>query len=52
MAEIDLIRVKLEGERLAIERNNASLEAERAGLHLHGEMGQTEFPNVRLAIRN
>lgn len=49
MAEIDLIRVRLEGERLALELNNATLQAERARLNLYREMGQTEFPEIRFS---
>jgi cobalt-zinc-cadmium efflux system outer membrane protein len=44
MAEADLLRVRLEGERLAIAANNAFLEAERSRIHLFREMGQAEFP--------
>ncbi|MBL8232483.1 MAG: TolC family protein [Bryobacterales bacterium] len=48
MAEVDLIRVRLEGERLEIALNNAALEAERARIHLFREMGKTQFPDVIL----
>lgn len=48
MAEVDLIRVRLEGERLAISRNAATLDAERARIQLLREMGQTEFPALSL----
>lgn len=44
VAEADLIRVRLEGERLAIAINAAELEAERTRIHLFREMGRTEFP--------
>jgi cobalt-zinc-cadmium efflux system outer membrane protein len=48
MAEADLLRVRLEGERLAINANSAALEAERARIQLLREMGQAEFPDTRL----
>ena len=47
MAEADLIRVRLERERLLISLSSATLEAERARIHLFREMGQTMFPVVR-----
>lgn len=47
MAEADLLRVRLEGERLAVDLNNATLDAERARIQLYREMGQTSFPAVR-----
>ncbi len=49
MAEADLLRVRLEGERLAIAANAAALEAERARIDLFREMGATEFPAVQFA---
>jgi outer membrane protein, heavy metal efflux system len=49
MAEADLIRVRLEGERLAVAANAALLDAERARIHLFREMGQNEFPDAALA---
>lgn len=48
MAEVDLIRVRLEGERLEIAYNNAELDAERARINLFREMGKTQFPEVSL----
>lgn len=48
MAEADLIRVRLERERLLITLNSTKLEAERARIHLYREMGQTQFPAVQL----
>ncbi len=48
MAEADLIRVRLEGERLAASLNTAMLEAERARIHLQREMGLVAFPAVQL----
>jgi cobalt-zinc-cadmium efflux system outer membrane protein len=47
MAEADLIRVRLERERLLISLSSATLEAERARIHLYREMGQTQFPEVQ-----
>lgn len=49
MAEADLIRVRLEAQRLAISTNQALLEAERARIQLLREMGQNEFPSLRMA---
>jgi cobalt-zinc-cadmium efflux system outer membrane protein len=49
MAEADLIRVRLERERLLITLSSATLEAERARIHLYREMGQTQFPAVQFA---
>ncbi len=51
MAEADLLKVRLEGERLAVSANSAALDAERARIQLFREMGQTEFPEVRLVDR-
>lgn len=48
MAEADLLKVRLEGERLAVAANAAALDAERARIQLFREMGQTEFPEARL----
>jgi cobalt-zinc-cadmium efflux system outer membrane protein len=48
MAEVDLLRVRLEAERLTMSVNNALMDAERARLQLLREMGRTEFPPVRL----
>ncbi len=49
MAEADLLKVRLERDRVAIAANSAALEAERARIQLFREMGQAEFPEVRLA---
>jgi len=49
MAEADLIRVRLEGERLQLALNHALLEAETARIELFREMGQTEFPAATLS---
>jgi cobalt-zinc-cadmium efflux system outer membrane protein len=48
MAEADLIRVRLEAQRLAIATNQALLDAERGRIQLYREMGQAEFPAVRI----
>jgi cobalt-zinc-cadmium efflux system outer membrane protein len=48
MAEADLLKVRIEGERLAIGANTALLEAERARIQLLREMGQNDFSPVRL----
>ncbi len=48
MAEADLIRVRLEAQRLSVSANLARLESERARIHLLREMGQTEFPPLDL----
>ncbi|MBL8292949.1 MAG: TolC family protein [Bryobacterales bacterium] len=48
MAEADLIRVRLEAQRLAIGANQAMLDSERAKINLLREMGRTEFPALRL----
>jgi outer membrane protein TolC len=49
MAEVDLIRVRLELERLQISVNAAALEADRARIRLLQEMGEVEFPKVQFA---
>lgn len=49
MAEADLIRVRLEGERLALDRNEASLAAARSRLQLQLAMGEENFPPVTLS---
>ncbi len=46
MAEVDLLRVRLEGERLELAANAAALEAARARISLFREMGRPEFPKV------
>jgi len=46
--EGDLIKVRLEGERLAIAANTAGLNARRAQVRLMREMGRSEFPEVSL----
>ncbi|MFN0171674.1 MAG: TolC family protein [Bryobacteraceae bacterium] len=48
MAEADLLRVRLESERLQVEANTAELEADRGRILLLQEMGQTEFPRLVL----
>lgn len=49
MAESDLLRVKLEADRWALAANSAQLDLNRARIQLFREMGQTEFPEARLA---
>ncbi len=49
MAEADLLRVRVESERLAITAGSAALEAERARIQLFREMGQIQFPAVSLS---
>ncbi len=49
MAEVDLLRVQLESERLELAANAAALEAERARIELFREMGETSFPEVTLS---
>jgi len=44
MAEGDLLRIRLESERLNLTRNVAFLEAERARIYLFQQMGQAEIP--------
>jgi cobalt-zinc-cadmium efflux system outer membrane protein len=46
MAEVDLLRVQLESERLELAANAAALEADRARIDLFREMGETSFPDV------
>jgi cobalt-zinc-cadmium efflux system outer membrane protein len=43
-AEIDLLRVEVERDRLASLGNAAGIEAERTRLELYREMGVTDFP--------
>lgn len=49
MAEADLLRVRLEVQRLNVDINHALLAANRARIHLFREMGAVEFPAVRFA---
>ena len=49
IAEQDLLRVRLEGERLKISAGLAVIEANRAQIELLKEMGQTDFAEVVLA---
>lgn len=49
MAEVDLIRVRLEGDRLEIGLTQAVLEAGRTRIQLLREMGRREFPAVTYA---
>ena len=49
MAESDLIRVRLEGERMRLERNRASLDAARTRVSLQLAMGDDRFEPVTLS---
>jgi outer membrane protein TolC len=49
MAEADLIRVRLEAERIELAATSAGLEADRSRIALLQEMGQQEFPAVEFA---
>ncbi len=49
MAEADLIRVRLEAQRMAVTVNLANLDAERGRIHLQREMGETAFDPVTLS---
>jgi outer membrane protein, heavy metal efflux system len=49
MAESDLLRVRLESERIMLSANNAKLDADRARVLLFREMGESKFPEARLA---
>ena len=48
IAEQDLLRVRLEGERLKISADLALIDANRARMDLLKEMGETQFSNVVL----
>jgi cobalt-zinc-cadmium efflux system outer membrane protein len=48
ISEQDLLRVRLEGERLKIASNLAEIDASRARVQLLKEMGQTDFSAVLL----
>jgi len=48
IAEQDLLRVRLEGERLKISANLAAIEANRTRIELLKQMGQTDFAEVVL----
>jgi outer membrane protein TolC len=50
MAEADLLKVQLEGQRLEVSIRNAALEAERARIELFRAMGAADQPDVRLAV--
>lgn len=49
MAEADLLRVKLERERLEIDATAATLEAERARIELCREMGKGDYAALKLS---
>jgi len=46
--EQDLLRIRLESERLKIDANLAVVEATRTRVELQKEMGQTDFPELNL----
>jgi outer membrane protein, heavy metal efflux system len=48
IAEQDFLRVRLEGERLQISADLASIEANRLGLELLKQMGESSFPELVL----
>jgi outer membrane protein TolC len=49
MAEADLLRVRLEGERIAAAVNTALLDRERTRIELQREMGRVAFPDLTLS---
>lgn len=49
MAEVDLIRVRLEADRIALSATQAGLDAARARIVLLREMGRTAFPEIGFA---
>lgn len=49
MPEADLIKVRLEHERLQLAANTAELDANRARIELFRAMGRTEFPAARFS---
>jgi cobalt-zinc-cadmium efflux system outer membrane protein len=49
MAEADLLKVRLERERLEVSIRSASLDVERTRIALFREMGLSEYPAVKLA---
>jgi cobalt-zinc-cadmium efflux system outer membrane protein len=51
MAEVDLLRVKLEGDRLDVALNTARLASEKSMIQLLREMGRVEFDPVALSDR-
>jgi cobalt-zinc-cadmium efflux system outer membrane protein len=51
MAEVDLMRVQLERDRIAVGYRSAEQTALQALIALQREMGRTEFPNIALADR-
>jgi outer membrane protein, heavy metal efflux system len=48
IAEQDLLRIRLEGERLQIDANLAAIQATKARVQLQKEMGQPDFPDLLL----
>jgi cobalt-zinc-cadmium efflux system outer membrane protein len=51
MAEVDLLRVQLEHDRVAVTYRNAAQTAAQSLIALQREMGRTEFPQITLADR-
>ncbi len=49
MAESDLLRVRLEADRIALAANQARLETQQARINLFRAMGQSTFPQVLLS---
>ncbi len=49
MAESDLLRVRLEADRIALAANQARLDARKAEINLYRAMGRTAFPEPALA---
>ncbi len=49
MAESDLLRVRLEADRIALAANQARLDTQRARINLFRAMGQSKFPQVALS---
>jgi outer membrane protein TolC len=49
MAEADLIKVRLEHERLQLAENMTELDANRSRIELFRAIGQTDFPAARLS---
>jgi cobalt-zinc-cadmium efflux system outer membrane protein len=48
MAEVNLLRVQLERQRLSVSAKSAAQEADRATITIFREMGKAEFPPVLL----
>ena len=48
MAESDLLRVRLEADRIELAANQARLDAQRTRINLYRAMGQSSFPDTLL----